>query len=75
MFDVPDEVSEVWAPIAAQHGAIAIDNSGAFRMNDMVPLVVPEVNPEQAKNRPARHNLKPKLHNLDDDGRTRCVAR
>ncbi|MFY7819901.1 MAG: aspartate-semialdehyde dehydrogenase [Rhodoluna sp.] len=52
MFDVPDEVSEVWAPIAAQHGAIAIDNSGAFRMNDQVPLVVPEVNPEQAKNRP-----------------------
>ena len=52
MFDVPDEVSEVWAPIAADKGAIAIDNSGAFRMNDQVPLVVPEVNPEQAKNRP-----------------------
>ena len=52
MFDVPDEVSEIWAPIAAEHGAIAIDNSGAFRMNDQVPLVVPEVNPEQAKNRP-----------------------
>jgi aspartate-semialdehyde dehydrogenase len=52
MFDVPDEVSEVWAPIAAEHGAIAVDNSGAFRMNPDVPLVVPEVNPEQAKNRP-----------------------
>ena len=52
MFDVPDEISEVWAPIAAEHGAVAIDNSGAFRMNDQVPLVVPEVNPEQAKNRP-----------------------
>jgi aspartate-semialdehyde dehydrogenase len=52
MFDVPDEVSEVWAPIAAERGAIAVDNSGAFRMNDQVPLVVPEVNPEQAKNRP-----------------------
>lgn len=52
MFDVPDEVSEVWAPIAAERGAVAIDNSGAFRMNDQVPLVVPEVNPEQAKNRP-----------------------
>lgn len=52
MFDVPDEVSEIWAPIAASHGAVAIDNSGAFRMNDDVPLVVPEVNPEQAKNRP-----------------------
>ena len=52
MFDVPDEVSEVWAPIAAEHGAVAVDNSGAFRMNPDVPLVVPEVNPEQAKNRP-----------------------
>ena len=52
MFDVPDEISEVWAPIAAERGAVAIDNSGAFRMNDQVPLVGPEVNPEQAKNRP-----------------------
>ncbi|MFM6971230.1 MAG: aspartate-semialdehyde dehydrogenase [Rhodoluna sp.] len=52
MFDVPDEVSEIWAPIAAERGAVAVDNSGAFRMNDQVPLVVPEVNPEQAKNRP-----------------------
>ena len=52
MFDVPDEVSEVWAPVAAERGAVAVDNSGAFRMNPQVPLVVPEVNPEQAKNRP-----------------------
>lgn len=52
MFDVPDEISEVWAPIAAERGAVAVDNSGAFRMNDQVPLVVPEVNAEQAKNRP-----------------------
>jgi len=52
MFDVPDEVSEIWAPIAAARGAVAIDNSGAFRMNDQVPLVVPEINPEQTKNRP-----------------------
>jgi aspartate-semialdehyde dehydrogenase len=52
MFDVPDEISEVWAPIAAQRGAVSVDNSGAFRMNDQVPLVVPEVNPEQVKNRP-----------------------
>jgi aspartate-semialdehyde dehydrogenase len=52
MFDVPDEVSEVWAPIAAERGAVAVDNSGAFRMNPQVPLVVPEVNPGEAKNRP-----------------------
>ena len=52
MFDVPDEVSIEWAPIAASKGAVVVDNSGAFRMDDQVPLVVPEVNPEQIKNRP-----------------------
>jgi aspartate-semialdehyde dehydrogenase len=52
MFDVPDEVSAQWAPIAAAHGAVAVDNSGAFRMDPDVPLVVPEINPEQARNRP-----------------------
>ena len=52
MFDVPDEVSAEWAPIAVEHGAVVVDNSGAFRMDDDVPLVVPEVNADQARNRP-----------------------
>ena len=52
MFDVPDEVSAKWAPIAAARGAVAVDNSGAFRMDPAVPLVVPEVNPLEARNRP-----------------------
>ena len=52
MFDVPDEVSEIWAPIAASKGVVAVDNSAAFRMNPEVPLVVPEVNPHAAKSRP-----------------------
>jgi aspartate-semialdehyde dehydrogenase len=52
MFDVPDEVSLQWAPIAASKGCVVVDNSGAFRMDKDVPLVVPEVNPEQVKNRP-----------------------
>src|SRR3712207_3910059 len=52
MFDVPDEVSAQWAPIAASYGAVAVDNSGAFRMDDDVPLVVPEVNAAAARNRP-----------------------
>jgi aspartate-semialdehyde dehydrogenase len=52
MFDVPDEISEIWAPIAVSRGAVVVDNSGAFRMDVDVPLVVPEVNPEEAKNRP-----------------------
>jgi aspartate-semialdehyde dehydrogenase len=52
MFDVPDEISKEWAPIAAARGAVVVDNSGAFRMDDQVPLVVPEVNPLEIKNRP-----------------------
>jgi aspartate-semialdehyde dehydrogenase len=52
MFDVPDEVSKEWGPIAASRGAVVVDNSGAFRMDDQVPLVVPEVNPQEVKNRP-----------------------
>lgn len=52
MFDVPDEVSAAWVPVAAAHGAVAVDNSGAFRMDPDVPLVVPEVNPGDARRRP-----------------------
>ncbi|HLL69550.1 MAG TPA: aspartate-semialdehyde dehydrogenase [Micromonosporaceae bacterium] len=52
MFDVPDEVSAEWAPIAVSRGAVAVDNSGAFRMDRDVPLVVPEINPEHLRNRP-----------------------
>jgi aspartate-semialdehyde dehydrogenase len=52
MFDVPDEISAVWVPVAAARGAVAVDNSGAFRMDPSVPLVVPEVNPRDAAQRP-----------------------
>jgi aspartate-semialdehyde dehydrogenase len=52
MFDVPDEVSAEWAPVAAARGVVVVDNSGAFRMDPAVPLVVPEVNPQEAANRP-----------------------
>jgi aspartate-semialdehyde dehydrogenase len=52
MFDVPDEISAAWVPVAAARGAVAVDNSGAFRMDPSVPLVVPEVNPQDAAQRP-----------------------
>ncbi|MGB9280099.1 MAG: aspartate-semialdehyde dehydrogenase [Pseudonocardiaceae bacterium] len=52
LFDVPDEISAQWAPIAVAHGAIVVDNSGAFRMDPEVPLVVPEVNAAAAAHRP-----------------------
>ncbi|MGH6654265.1 MAG: aspartate-semialdehyde dehydrogenase [Actinocrinis sp.] len=52
MFDVPDAVSAHWGPVAAAKGVVVVDNSGAFRMDPDVPLVVPEVNPGQVRNRP-----------------------
>lgn len=52
MFDVPDEVSEQWGPVAAAKGVVVVDNSAAFRLDPEVPLVVPEVNPHMANSRP-----------------------
>jgi aspartate-semialdehyde dehydrogenase len=52
MFDVPDEVSLEWAPVAVSRGATVVDNSAAFRMEKDVPLVVPEVNKEALRRRP-----------------------
>jgi aspartate-semialdehyde dehydrogenase len=52
LFSAGAAVSREFAPIAAAAGAVVIDNSSAWRMDDQVPLVVPEVNPEAAKNRP-----------------------
>lgn len=46
LFSAGGDVSLKYAPIAAAKGAIVVDNSSAWRMNDDVPLVVPEVNPE-----------------------------
>ncbi|HEV3121048.1 MAG TPA: aspartate-semialdehyde dehydrogenase [Isosphaeraceae bacterium] len=41
----PAAVSKQYSPLAAQAGAVVVDNSSAFRMDEQVPLVVPEVNP------------------------------
>jgi len=46
LFSAGAEVSRYFAPIAAQAGAVVVDNSSAFRMDPKVPLVVPEINPE-----------------------------
>ena len=50
IFSAGGEASKKYAPIAAKKGCIVIDNSSAFRMSNDVPLVVPEVNPEEIKN-------------------------
>lgn len=45
LFSAGSDVSKEYAPIAAKAGAVVIDNSAAWRMDKDVPLVVPEVNP------------------------------
>jgi aspartate-semialdehyde dehydrogenase len=49
LFSAGGGVSRTFAPFAAKQGCTVIDNSSAWRMDDDVPLVVPEVNPEDAK--------------------------
>ncbi len=49
LFSAGAETSRYFSPIAAQLGAVVIDNSSAFRTAPSVPLVVPEVNPEDIK--------------------------
>lgn len=46
LFSAGGKASEKMAPIAASQGAVVIDNTSAFRYDDDVPLVIPEVNPE-----------------------------
>lgn len=46
LFSAGAEISHYFSPIAAQSGAVVIDNSSAFRMEHTVPLVVPEINPD-----------------------------
>ena len=46
LFSAGGSTSAKYAPIAAEHGCIVIDNSSQWRMDPNVPLIVPEVNPE-----------------------------
>jgi len=49
LFSAGGENSKYFSPLAAKAGAVVIDNSSAFRMVPGVPLVVPEINPEDIK--------------------------
>ncbi len=49
LFSAGGDTSTHFAPFVAKAGAVVIDNSSAWRMNPEVPLVVPEVNPEDVK--------------------------
>jgi aspartate-semialdehyde dehydrogenase len=48
LFSAGAAISTRFAPIAVEAGALVVDNSSAFRMDEGVPLVVPEVNPQDA---------------------------
>jgi aspartate-semialdehyde dehydrogenase len=49
LFSAGSSTSEKFSPVAASKGCVVIDNSSAFRMFDNIPLVVPEVNPDDIK--------------------------
>jgi len=49
LFSAGGSTSKEWAPKFASDGAVVVDNSSAWRMEPDVPLVVPEVNPEDVK--------------------------
>src|SRR5688572_18332742 len=49
LFSAGGGISKEFAPIAAQAGCVVVDNSSAFRQDDAVPLVIPEINPADVK--------------------------
>ena len=49
LFSAGGGISKEFAPIAAKAGCVVVDNSSAFRMDDTVPLVVPEINASDVK--------------------------
>jgi aspartate-semialdehyde dehydrogenase len=49
LFSAGGSISKEFAPIAAKAGCVVVDNSSAFRMDDSVPLVIPEINAADVK--------------------------
>ena len=49
LFSAGGSISKEFAPIAAKAGCVVVDNSSAFRMDDAVPLVIPEINASDVK--------------------------
>src|SRR5271168_2615546 len=49
LFSAGGSISREFAPIAAKAGCVVVDNSSAFRQDDKVPLVIPEINPGDVK--------------------------
>ncbi|MBW2599631.1 MAG: aspartate-semialdehyde dehydrogenase [Deltaproteobacteria bacterium] len=49
LFSAGGSISQRFAPVAAKEGCVVIDNTSAFRMEPDIPLVIPEVNPEDIR--------------------------
>src|SRR5213594_4738223 len=49
LFAASGDIALMYGPVAAESGVLVIDNSSAWRMKENVPLVVPEVNPDDIK--------------------------
>ncbi len=64
LFSAGGGISKEFAPIAAKAGCVVVDNSSAFRMDDSVPLVVPEINASDVKSA-QRDHCEPELHHGD----------
>ena len=62
LFSAGGSTSEKFAPIAAAHGCTVVDNSSAWRMDPEVPLVVPEVNPQDIELEQGHHRQPQLLH-------------
>jgi len=50
LFAASGDIAKVWAPVAAKNSCVVIDNSSAFRYEENVPLVIPEINPQEIEN-------------------------
>jgi len=61
-FSAGGKISEKYVPLAAKH-SVVIDNSSHFRMDEEVPLIVPQVNSHDLKDIKKKYNCKSKLLN------------
>ena len=69
------KISEKFVPIAIKSGAFVIDNTSFFRMKKDVPLIIPEVNPEDIKLAKKKNNLKSELFYYPNDSRFEADTR
>ena len=75
LFSAGGSISKEYGPIAAQAGAVVVDNSSAWRMDPEVPLVVPEVNPQAIALYNKRDHRQPQLLHHPDGGGAEAPAR